>query len=64
MRTALQVAKAIEILSKYKDITICAEHDEIHLGVDDDEIVSLEDNNALEELRFRPSEYNCWMKYV
>lgn len=34
MRTALQVAKAIEILSKYKDIAICAEHDEIHLGVE------------------------------
>lgn len=64
MITAFEVAKAIDILSKYEDITICAEHDEIYLGVSYDDIVSTEDNNAFAELRFRPTEHNRWMIYV
>ncbi len=64
MKTALQVAKAIEILSKYENIDICAEHDEIHLGVGYENTVSLEDEITLKDLRFRETEHNRWVKYV
>ena len=64
MNTALQVSKAIEILSKYEDISICAEHDEIYLSVGYKNTVSLEDEIYLKDLRFRETDHNCWAKFV
>lgn len=64
MRIALEVAKAIEILSKYEDIIIATDHDELYLGVDYEDTVSLEDETALKELGFREHNHNYWLKFI
>jgi hypothetical protein len=64
MSAALQVGKAIDILSKYEEISIAADHDEIYLGVGYENTVSLEDETALKELGFRENSHNYWRKYI
>ena len=65
MTLAQKIIEGLQILSKYEDNEIAAEHDTLYAGPLDAESVSEEDKAKLEELGwFIEGDTGSWTRYV
>jgi len=59
-----QIVRGINILSKYPDCDMAAEHDEIWFGPNDPDVVSEEDKAELETLGWYVYDGMGWKRFV